>query len=289
MSNKFHVTIPDNDTVHTLSGYQEVIDTLLWGLREIGYEVSFSCNYLLPDARNIVLRADSASSALLETFPIGTIIYSLEQSFEMFLTPEKPKDAPFARIWESYRYIRQNFEVWDYSKKNIDAMLTIESKMPVKHVQIAYAPILQRIVRPQYQDIDVLIYGMPNDYRFDIFRKLSLMSIRCMFICGFYGSARDEMIGRAKIILNLSGEGIFTIVRASYLLANRKLVIADMHPDLHYEFDMLEAVKFCPTEHIPFYVQHWLSNDNARLCAENNGFDVISRRDIRTILQTALA
>ena len=292
MSSTIHVTIPATGTFHILSGYQEVIDTLLWGLKEIGYDVSFSHSDVRPDARNIVFRAETAPISLLKTFPPDTIIYNLEQCYELFLSSEKPNDTSLASSLESYTYIRKNFEVWDYSYKNIDAMLTMDSRMPVKHVPIGFAPILQRIKRPQLQDIDVLIYGMPHDYRLSIFKKLCESWNHCLFVCGLYGDARDELIGRSKIILNLTDgrpESIFPIVRASYLLANRKLIIADIQPKLHYDSDIFEAVKFCPTDYIPFFCQHWLSHDSERLQAENRGFDIIARRDIRTILLEALA
>lgn len=292
MFNTIHLTIPADGTLHILSGYQEVIDTLLWGLKEIGYEVSFSFSHLRPDARNIVFKAETAPPEVLKSFPADTIIYSLEQSYELFLSPEKPKDESLARRLESYVYIRKNFEVWDYSCKNITAMMTIDSKMPVKHVPIGFAPILQRIARPQNQDIDVLIYGMPHDYRLGVFKKLCEKWQRCLFVCGLYGSARDELISRSKIILNLSDgrpESIFPIVRASYLLANRKLVVSDIQPELYVEADMAEAVKFCPTKYIPLFCHHWLSNDSERLQAENKGFEIMARRDIRAILLAALA
>lgn len=292
MANSVHVTIPATGRSHLLSGYQDVIDTLLWGLKEIGHDVSFSLGNLRPDARNIVFRAETSPIEVLETFPADTIFYNLEQSYALFLSPEEPEDKILARNLKSYAYILKNFEVWDYSLKNIDAISTLASKMPVKHVPIGFAPILQRIARPQIQDIDVLIYGMPHDYRLGVFKKLCENWNRCLFVCGLYGRDRDELIGRSKIILDLTdgrAESIFPIVRASYLLANRKLVIADMQPDLYVDTDILEAVQFCPTEHIPFLCQCWLTNDTERLKAENKGFDVMARRDIRTILRAALA
>lgn len=292
MSNKIHVLMPRHATMHLHSGYQEVIETLLWGLKEIGYEVSFAYNSIHADVRNIVFCADSYSVATLKTFRADTIIYSLEQSYPLFRSGEKPDKESMARRWESYAFIRKNFEVWDYSYLNVETMLAVDSKMPVKHVPIGFAPILQRIVKPEEQDIDVLIYGMPHSYRLGIFKKLCEEMLRCMFVSGFYGPARDELIGRSKIVLCLtddSPESIFPIVRASYLLANKKLVIStNICPKLHLETDMINAVKFCTTEVIHSFCQYWLTNDSERLEAENNGFNVMARRDICDILRVAL-
>jgi len=279
--------------MHLHSGYQEVIETLLWGLKEIGYDVTFALNAVHADVRNIVFCADSYSVATLKTFRPDTIIYNLEQSYPMFRSVEKLENVFLERRRESYAYIRKNFEVWDYSYLNVETMLTVDSIMPVKYVPIGFAPILQRIAKPQEQDIDVLIYGTPHSYRLDVFKKLCEEMLSCMFVSGFYGPARDELIGRSKIVLCLTGdepESIFPIVRASYLLANRKLVIStNICPILHLETDMMNAVKFCPTEVIHSFCQYWLSNDSERLEAENNGFNIMSRRDIRDFLLAALA
>lgn len=292
MSNKIHMTIPAYGNIHMLTGYQEVLETLSWGLKEIGYDVSFSYSEVRPDSRNIVFRADEAPISILKTFPADTIIYNLEQSYTWYCLAERPNNKEAANKWDSYVYIRKNFEVWDYSSRNIDAMLPLESNMAVKHVPIGFAPILQRIARPLEQDIDVLIYGMPHEYRLRIFKILCDKMFRSLFVCGLYGRARDELIGRSKIILNLTGGvtgSIFPIVRASYLLANRKLVISDTCPGLHLDTDMISAVKFCSTEVIHSCCQYWLSNDSERLEAENNGFNIMARRDIRGILLAALS
>ncbi len=291
MSNKINVVLPSSDRVHILSGYQEVTETLLWGLAEIGYDASFTINKLKPHTRNIVFRGDDSPISDLKTFPADTIIYNLEQSYEMYSYTERPKKQRTADRWDRYIHIRKNFEVWDYSHKNISAMLTVDSKMPVKYVPIGFAPILQNIARPQVQDIDVLIYGMPHTYRLEVFQKLGMNWFRCLFVCGLYGQARDELIGRSKIILNLTSHGpesIYPIVRASYLLANRKLVISELCPKLQIEMDILNAVKFCSTEVIHLFCQYWLTNDSERLEAENKGFDIMARRDIRSILSAAL-
>ena len=289
MPKPIHITMPNPNNSHLLQGYQEVIDTLLWGLQALGYDASFSVDSFRPDARHIIFRGDAAPVSLLKALPPDTIFYNIEQSYHLFLSQESAKK--FAPLLESFVYIRQHFEMWDYSGKNIDAMATIISNMPIKHVPIGFAPILQHIDRPQNQDIDVLLYGMPHAYRLAVYSSLCEIELRCIFLCGLYGSTRDELIGRSKIILNLSGgapESIFPIVRASYLLANRKMVIADFQPHLHFEFDMAQAVIFCTTENIPDTCKQFIANDHARTQAEENGFNIIARRDIRDILKSAL-
>jgi hypothetical protein len=188
--------------------------------------------------------------------------------------------------------MRQNFMFWDYSLKNVEAMLTQDSPMPVRHVPIGYAPVLERITKHERQDIEILVYGFAHDYRIKLFQTLCDQWKRCVFACGLYGELRDELIGRSKIVLNITGghtESIYPVVRGSYLLANRKLVIADVQPQLYIERDMAEAVKFGKTEQIPSLCHHWLEDDARRAEAEEQGYQTMIRRDIRGILAAALA
>ena len=75
-SYKINVIMPSDGTVHALSGYQEEVETLLWGLSEIGYEVSLSINKLKPDPRNIVFRGDDKPISDLKTFPADNYLQS---------------------------------------------------------------------------------------------------------------------------------------------------------------------------------------------------------------------
>lgn len=290
MLKPIQITMPDSNTLHLIQGYTEVIDTLLWGFHELGYQADFAIDRFCPGARHIILRGDAAPISLLQALPSDTIFYNIEQSYQLFLSQDAAKK--FAPLLESFVYIRQHFELWDYSTKNIEAMSEITSSMPLKHVPVGFAPILQRIRRPPHHDIDVLVYGMPHDYRLSVYKSLCEKGMCCLFLCGLYGSARDELIGRSKIVLNLSGgdtESIFSVVRASYLLANRKLVLADFHQHLHFELDMAQAIIFCTTENIPRMCKQYITNESERLHAEENGFNIFARRDIRDILKSALA
>ncbi len=290
MSRIHVVQIVAHELLHVTTGYQEVIETLLWGLQDIGHETSFSVNKWRPDALNIILGAQSLSLDLLHMLPRNTIIYNLEQSYHVF-EPINEGDTPHP-MREGYHYMRKNFTFWDYSGRNVNAMATMESDKPVKHVPIGFCPILQKIKKAETQDIDILFYGTAGDHRISVFQKLCLHWHKCIFACGIYGPARDELISRSKIVLNISGgpeSAIFAVVRASYLLANRKLVVADLQPLMHIERDMVEAVKFAKPDQVVSLCHLYLANDAAREEAEEKGFEIMARRDIRAILLAALA
>ena len=58
-----------NPRMHGLNGYREVMDTVAWGLQELGHEASQSVNRHDPSAVNIVFGAQVMSIDLLTCPP----------------------------------------------------------------------------------------------------------------------------------------------------------------------------------------------------------------------------
>ena len=112
------------------------------------------------------------------------------------------------------------------------------------------------------------------------------------FVCGLYGVARDQLIGRSKLIVNINQfdrSKIFEIVRVSYLLANRKAVVADVDPDTDVDPDIRSAVKVSTSAELVQDCVSLAADDTARRALEESGFAAMQKRDIRPILQQALA
>jgi hypothetical protein len=112
-------------------------------------------------------------------------------------------------------------------------------------------------------------------------------------VSGLYGAARDELISRAKVVLNINlypQTRIFEIVRVSYLLANRKAVVADLDVNTSIEDDIKPAVKFASSlPELLSACDRLANNERERTKLEELGFSCIGRRDIRDILKGALA
>ena len=159
------------------------------------------------------------------------------------------------------------------------------------NVPVGWAPVLKKIVPAASQDIDVLFYGSPAPQRLAVFTDLCNRGIKCMFVCGLYGPARDELVARSKLILNINKHRsrIFEIVRVSYLLANGKAVVADRTSDTYVEPDMEDALAFCPAESIVATCETLLDDENARKILEARGQSAIERRVVTTSLAAALA
>jgi len=278
--NLVHCIIP-NPRAHGLKGYKEVIETVRWGLEQLGHYVTYAVNEVAIDATNIVFGAQVMPDAALRQLPDNTIIYNFEQL------------RGLAAIREELKYVaaEERFRIWEYSQANFAAWQLL-GRRQVKIVPVGYAPLLTRIPKPPQQDIDVLIYGLTGERRLQIFHALSHFGLSIIFACGFYGSTRDDLISRSKIVLNINlyqMARIFEIVRVSYLLANRKAVVADLDTDTSVEDDVRAGVKFVSSaQELVDACVKLVEDESERTKLEEAGYSSIRQRDIRGIIESAL-
>lgn len=271
--------LPAQRIYHGLNGYREVIDTIFWGLKKMGHRVTYTVNDFSADAVNIVFGSQILPIDELVALPRNTIIYNLEQ----MRSPTNYQST------QEFRYCAENFRIWDYSPANLRAWQDVDVKN-IEIVPIGYAPVLSSIPKARNQDIDVLFYGSPIGNRLDIFKAICGSGLKAMFVSGFYGAERDELIARSKIVLNVPSDdkaGIFEIVRVSYLWANKKAVIADLQPNAYIEDDIKGSVKFSPFADIVKNCHALIEDYPTRVAVEEAGFAAISKRDITAILKAA--
>jgi acetyltransferase-like isoleucine patch superfamily enzyme len=260
------------------SAFQEVAETLNEGLRKLGYD-SLITHKVSPERRHIVLGSHLLSS-LEMNLPHDSILFNLEQ-----ISPDS--------AWVTHKLVEDSktFEIWDYSPTNIQHLQRLGVSR-LQHVPIGYAPILTRI--PQYptlnQDIDVLFYGSTNQRRNRILQDLEDQGVNITALFGVYGAERDEMIARAKIILNIHfyEAKIFEIVRISYLLANQKFIISEQSPHDSDTNFFAEGLVFTPYENLVETCIKWLKDDQGRDAIAQQGFQLMTQRDIAPYLDKAL-
>lgn len=276
----FHLAhIVPGKAYHGLHGYKDVIDTVQWGLVELGHTVSYGCNELSTRGRNILFGVQMLEPAVLHSLPAETIVYNFEQG----------RNLPIDKLVQARPQMQiaaQRFEIWDYTEANM-AMWHALGALRAEVVPVGYAPILQRVPRAEPQDIDVLMYGVPGTERLRAFNDLCQRGLTCLFVCGLYGKARDDLIARSKLVLNINlyqRSRIFEIVRVSYLLANRKAVVAAVDADTRIEEDIVSAVSAVRDAELVDTCMQLLADDGRRARLEQAGFDAMSRRDIRSIL-----
>lgn len=287
----FHVCqIAPENQIHVLAGYDDVTAAVLWGLRSLGHAASYAVNRFRPDATNIVFGAHGVRLDVLKGLRSDTIIYNLEQMYGLYRGPLETERLRQLRAM--FDWSCANLTVFDYSRRNVEAAKAHNPEASIQYVPVGYAPILSRIAKPEEQDIDILFIGMPHEFRLSVFKALCEKWFTSVFLCGMYGEKRDDMIARSKIVMNISAGtpgSIFSIVRASYFLANRKAVVADLYPDIDLEPDMPIAVKLTPPDQIAGVCADLLKDPDLRAETEAIGFEMFRRRDVCEILKKALA
>lgn len=277
---KFHLMhcVP-NAAMHGLNGYREVIDSILWGLRQLGHEANYGLNRADPKATNIIFGAQVLPPDFQDKLPADSIVYNFEQLRSV------------SGIRKEIRYLARRFRVWDYTEANIAAWAELGAT-DVRIVPVGYAPVLTRIKPTKDQDIDVLLYGLTGAKRLEALHTLVQSGLTVVFVSGLYGKSRDELISRAKLILNVNlydAARIFEIVRVSYLLANRKAVVACLDEGTAIESDIEPAVCRSSMETLVRDCRELLANPERRRALAEVGFDAFSKRGIVPILQAAMA
>ena len=196
--------------------YAELAETLVCGLRTVGHEAAVSLNGPDPRAQNILINAHMLPETVARQLPANTIVYNLEH-----IEPETWDWAPSLQV-----FLRQ-FEVWDYSAQNVTRIKAFNPRVLL--LPIGSQPELTRIPKVKPQDIDVLFYGYVNERRRPVIDAIAARGLNVQAPFGVYGRARDELIARSKVVLNVHQvEGrVIEMVRVAYLLANRKAVVSE--------------------------------------------------------------
>lgn len=265
-----------------LDAYNEVVESYQWGFAALGYEVERRVNSCNGNALNIVFGAAiPVQLGLLTNFPPDTIIVNLERQSHRSLRGTMAE------------YVAANFQIWDYSLANMPAWNELNPRHPVYYARTAYAPCLEKVVRSAAQDIDVLYYGgIASMERLEAVRELAalrrdagLSGLSLMVLSNVYGPLRDEMIARAKVVINLSTGSIFEIVRASYLMANRKAVVSTYVEGNEIEEDMAGVVLRFKLQDLFSACATLVEDHAARAEYEVQCYEAIKRRDIRDVIK----
>ena len=82
---------------------------------------------------------------------------------------------------------------------------------------------------------------------------------------------------------------IFEIVRVSYLLANRKAVVADETAQTFVDPDIRPVIRFAPLSGVVDACRHLLASEKERVQLEEAGYAAMQQRDIVKILGAALS
>ncbi|MGB7584657.1 MAG: hypothetical protein WBM11_07415, partial [Terriglobales bacterium] len=262
--------------LHT-EAFRELAETLQAGLETLGHAARIQENVFDSSWTNLILGAHLLAPDQMQAIPQGSIVYNLEQ-------------LGGARLNPAYYTLAARHTIWDYDLRNIEHWNQCNCAYAPVHVPIGYVRELSRISPVLFQDIDVLFYGSLNPRRNQILHALKDAGIQVHTVFGVYGKDRDQLISRAKIVLNIHfyESKLFEIVRVSYLLANSKAVVTECSAAETMESGLSRALLSAPYDGLVEGCRSLLANDRERRALETRGFQWFSQRKESNILSNAL-
>jgi hypothetical protein len=273
---RYHITVmrPATPAGRFYSqSFHELMETLAYAFVALGHEVSYKTNGFLPEATNIVLGPQFCDPKT--EFPRGTILYNLEQI----------GGSPLHLISEE---LSKRYVIWDYSPANL--AFWHQRGVKAEYVPIGYMPQLTRIRSAIHPDVDVLFFGSMNPRRQKVIDQLQRMPGLRMEVCKGYGTERDPMIARSKVILNLhyyESPQLFEIVRVSYLLANRKAVVSERSSD--FPLNLIGGVRNASYQDLAEACRDLVTDIERRLELQERGFNLFSKIRETDILRAVLS
>lgn len=270
---KYNVTriAPDGFLHH--QGFAEVQESLGWSLASFGHEVSNTYNWFSEQQEtNIILGAELLAD--FQRIPKNSILYNLEQ-------PSHPHMAKVRRLAKE-----SGCQVWDYSHRSIAEWKS--EGIDAVHVPIGYTPNLTRIQHSE-PDIDVLFVGWITERRRSIIDQLKSSGINVYSSASCYGGARDNLISRSKVVLNVHHDGRdrFEIVRCSYLMANAKCIVTESSSDQD-EYQDLKGLTTVPYRLLVDLCRSMVNSHEERLRMQEAAMESIRQRDLTVSVQSAL-
>ncbi len=258
--------------------FRELAETVNVGLNGLGHDSVIVEELSVPGRRSVVFGSNLiANLDAPVAFPVGSILYNLEQIYEgsPWLTPD---------LMAAFRA----HTVWDYSPANIAALAGYG--VNARHVPVGYVPAMSRITPSPSPDIDVLFIGSLADRRLGVLRALERQGARVVAIYGSYGPERDSVIARAKIVLNIHFHPakVFEIVRVSYLLANRCFVVSETGTDAALENAFAGGIAFADYDRLVDTCLAYLRDPVGRRQIAARGFTIMSSLGEAELLRPAV-
>jgi len=268
------VTPPGYGHAHA---FDEIALSLNQGLKNLG-KTSFITRRPEERKGRTIILGPHLLQAIPDTFILtNSILYNLEQIY----------DGNYMFTHDYFDLLRR-FEVWDYSDRNIEALAKLGVHVG-KKCAIGYVEALTKLPSVE-EDIDVLIYGSMSERRTSIIKKLNEMGHNCRALFNVYGSERDAMIARAKIVLNVHHypTKIFEMVRVSYLLANKKFVLSETSQEDEALTAIKDGIAQCNYEDLTSQCVSFLKAPDERKRIAERGFSIFRQLRQEEILREIL-
>ncbi|WP_067900461.1 hypothetical protein [Nocardia vaccinii] len=210
---EFNVTLSDPALVTPC--FDDLMAVLGHTLRDLGHAV-VDLGGFDPRRINIVFGYYLAPQAFSEP----CIVYQLEPVTDnMVASGMVPVDL-----------LRRHL-VWDYNRRNIEQLRRYD--VTAHYVPPGFHPVQRRLLPSTETSTDVLFYGKRTPRRARILELLREAGLRVRWVHDAYGPRLDPDIARSKVVLCLHSHewmSVLESVRVTYLMANRKAVVAEVNP-----------------------------------------------------------
>lgn len=259
------------------AAFSEVAESIHYALRSLGHDSVITTDGDLAERQHIVLGPN-----LLPDYPLplarNAIVYNLEQV-----------SATSSWMRPQLIDIFQRYVVWDYSQSNAEAFKVLGVHVE-RVVPIGYVPELTRLQRVADPDIDVLFVGSMNERRKAVLDGMQAAGLRTHAAFGVYGAARDALISRAKLVLNVHyyDAKVLEIVRLSYLLANRCAVLSEHSANRQEDEQLAGGVAFAPYDDLVRRARALIDAPAERERFAQRGFEIMTARPAAEYLRAAL-
>lgn len=257
--------------------FSDFAEMLRYGLQSLGKDVTVT-ESIINNKVNVILGAHQIENNNL--IPKNSIIVNLEQL----------KSSPY--VTKNYIELMKTNLTWDYSYKNILFLKSLG--VSAKKLKFGFCPSLERVKSGEY-DIDVLFYGSVNKRRLIIINKLISLGLRVVVIDGVkiraIGKELDKYIARSRVVLNMHfyEDSIFEIVRVSFLLINRKAVVAEVNDDTEIDEDLIGCIYPAKYEDLVSACVYLLDNETKRKSIEDNGYYLYKLRNQGKYLEVIMS
>lgn len=212
-------------------------------LKELGYEVELEKNRLKRNSLNLLIGYHYLNPQAL-TMLAGKFRYILIQLEQLSY-----HGGWFSQQAESLPQLLPIFkgaeQIWDYDKANVEFLkaLGLEAKL----MPLGYHASLQSFHPEPTPDYDVIFYGALNSTLHPFPRRVQMLETlarhcNLKILNGKYGQQRDQLLKKAKLVLNIHGSENLPIkeqVRLFYLFTNQVLVVSEESSWNPYGEDLL--------------------------------------------------
>lgn len=260
--------------------FDEVVESLLAGLRANGIVACVVDNQFDPTMLNIVIGAHLLSDKQLYELPHNVILYNFEQF-----------DCHSSWIRPNYIDALSSHRCWDYSRYNIAALTRQRPNASPEYVPLGYAPPLTRLLKDSdEEEIDVLFYGCLNPRRKKVLDVLAAEGYNVQIAYGAYGAERDSLIRKAKLVLNIHyyDSHIMEAVRVSYLMANSKAVVSECADDTEVYSHYRDGLCLVPYDELVHACVDLLTDFAKRRQLEKQAFSAIKKITYAEVLMDTL-